>query len=164
MQKITLQQARLNARLSLKESAECVGISVKTLKRWEENCGRSNSLLFFELLKLYGIHINHIHIGKESEWLAAHQETGRLQGLIAEEIEKVAVRIREKGYSLKSLFEECAEPEVCSNGKQTIHVEKMLLVMQALGRDTQGMEEFLSSMEKGKKNAITTGNSESAIA
>lgn len=74
---ITLREARENAGRSTKGAAEAVGITERTLKKWEIDCGRADSFAVDRLCKYYGISMDHIHAGKEADLLAARSEASK---------------------------------------------------------------------------------------
>jgi len=71
---ITLREARENTKRSSKEAAEASGISLRTLKRWEVDCGRAELSALHRLCKYYGISMSHIFPGKEEDLLVARKE------------------------------------------------------------------------------------------
>ncbi|OME02650.1 hypothetical protein BSK54_10350 [Paenibacillus odorifer] len=85
---ITLREARENVRVSTKEAAEAAGITERTLKKWEINCGRANTFAIDRLCRYYGISMDHVHPGKEADLLAARREVSILdeQVIKAEDI------------------------------------------------------------------------------
>jgi predicted transcriptional regulator len=66
---ITLRAARENCFLTIAEVSAKTHIPVRTIKRYEVNCFSANIISIMKLLQLYGISLNHIHCGKESEAL-----------------------------------------------------------------------------------------------
>jgi hypothetical protein len=64
---ITLKAARENCLLTVAQTSEKTGIPVSTIKRYEVNCYSANMFHIMKLLQLYGISLNHIHCGKESD-------------------------------------------------------------------------------------------------
>ncbi|WP_211296444.1 helix-turn-helix domain-containing protein [Paenibacillus donghaensis] len=76
---ISLREARENARRSTKEAAEAAGITLRTLKRWEMDCGRADSFAIGRLCQFYGISLGHVHAGKEADLLAARREVSNVE-------------------------------------------------------------------------------------
>ncbi|QWU15706.1 Helix-turn-helix [Paenibacillus sophorae] len=65
---ISLREARLNAHMSLEDAAKAVGITVRTLKKWEENCAGTNIIALIKLcMQVYQIGINHVWWGDEAD-------------------------------------------------------------------------------------------------
>lgn len=60
MLKITLKAARINAGLSQKEAAEKLGVSNKTLCKWESGSSYPNAKMIDALCSLYGVHYDSI--------------------------------------------------------------------------------------------------------
>ncbi|MNM52263.1 hypothetical protein D3C81_633400 [compost metagenome] len=72
---VSLREARLNIGKSLKEVAAAVGITVKTLKRWEADCGKANLIKLSMLcVNVYSIGISHVWWGAESVLLEVRAE------------------------------------------------------------------------------------------
>ncbi|HZG83811.1 helix-turn-helix transcriptional regulator [Paenibacillus sp.] len=61
--KLTLCAARENAGLSLEEAASLVGISTKSLLRYEMDNRKMEYDKALELCRIYGVSLDHIHIG-----------------------------------------------------------------------------------------------------
>ncbi|MEC0172562.1 helix-turn-helix transcriptional regulator, partial [Paenibacillus graminis] len=76
---ITLREARENAGRSKKEAAETAGITVRTLRRWEIDCGRAEMFALNCLCIYYGISMEHVHAGKEVDLLAARREVSSVE-------------------------------------------------------------------------------------
>jgi len=85
---VTLREARENVRVTTKEAAEAAGITERTLKKWEIDCGRANTFAIDRLCRYYGISMDHVHPGKEADLLAARREVSTLdeQVIKAEDI------------------------------------------------------------------------------
>lgn len=67
MFRITLKMARLNKRISLKNAAQIAGVTTKTMKKWEENGGKTPLIPTLKLLDAYGISMDHISFKNENE-------------------------------------------------------------------------------------------------
>ncbi|ULO10426.1 helix-turn-helix transcriptional regulator [Paenibacillus sp. 19GGS1-52] len=76
---ISLREARENVRCSIKEAAEAAGITERTLKKWEIDCGRADPFAIGRLCKYYGISMSHIHAGKEEDLLTARREASTME-------------------------------------------------------------------------------------
>jgi hypothetical protein len=76
---LTLREARLNNKLTLKEVSAKTGISVRTLTRMELDCSRSKLDNILILLKLYGVSADHVFFGKESDCLKRNNENKRIK-------------------------------------------------------------------------------------
>ncbi|WP_238652344.1 helix-turn-helix domain-containing protein [Paenibacillus piscarius] len=76
---ITLQEARENAMRSIKEAADAAGITVRTLRKWEENCGRAELFALTRLCIFYGASADHIFPGKATDLLEARREGSKLE-------------------------------------------------------------------------------------
>lgn len=63
---ITLREARLNAKVSIEKAAEFAGITVRTMRSWEANCGKVRSFSIYRLFSLYGVNPNHVFAGDET--------------------------------------------------------------------------------------------------
>ncbi|MBY9077250.1 hypothetical protein KIH86_03515 [Paenibacillus sp. HN-1] len=72
--RISLREARLNCRKELKEAAEIAGVTERTMKKWEMDCGGTDMFLFNKLCKAYQISPTHVYAGKESDLLEARAE------------------------------------------------------------------------------------------
>ncbi len=55
MAKITLRAARVNAGITQKDAADAVGVSNKTMVKWEKGAAYPNVVQAFILCRLYGI-------------------------------------------------------------------------------------------------------------
>ncbi|MGG1661745.1 helix-turn-helix domain-containing protein [Brevibacillus sp. NRS-1366] len=82
MFQLSLREARLNCRLELDEVSARLGIPVRTLKRWEIDCGKAEVYTIVRLIGLYGISSNHVYFGSEVALFArrkaaseSHQDT-----------------------------------------------------------------------------------------
>ncbi|WP_019913186.1 helix-turn-helix domain-containing protein [Paenibacillus sp. HW567] len=71
---ITLREARENVKRSTKEAAVAAGITERTLKRWEIDCGRVDAFALGRLCIFYGVSMDHIFPGKATDLLAARME------------------------------------------------------------------------------------------
>ena len=58
--KISLASARVNARLSQKEAAVKLGVSNKTLSKWENGESFPDALQIEKICELYGVPYDHI--------------------------------------------------------------------------------------------------------
>ncbi|MNC51723.1 hypothetical protein D3C75_1010260 [compost metagenome] len=79
---VSLREARLNIGKSLEEAAGAVGITVRTLKNWEANCGKVNLFKLSMLcVNVYSIGISHVWWGAESVLLEVRAEFYRKEVL-----------------------------------------------------------------------------------
>ncbi len=77
MFKITLKMARLNKRMSLKDAAQIAGVTPKTMKKWEEDGGKTPLYPTLKLLDAYGISMDHVTFKKEKEVIEELQRSLR---------------------------------------------------------------------------------------
>lgn len=80
MFKITLRDARLNSKKSLRQVSIETGISEKTLRKYERNSGLAKVNSICMLRDLYCISLNHIFIGTEEDYKKYIQELMRGDG------------------------------------------------------------------------------------
>lgn len=60
MAKMSLKAARVNAGLSQIEAAKALGVSNKTLWKWEKGISLPDVIIAFELCELYGVELDSI--------------------------------------------------------------------------------------------------------
>ncbi|OAB30194.1 hypothetical protein PMSD_20630 [Paenibacillus macquariensis subsp. defensor] len=66
---MTLRMVRNNCGLTINEAAGKAGISPDTLRRWERDSEGAKMLPALRLLKVYGVSMNHVFFGSESDAL-----------------------------------------------------------------------------------------------
>ncbi|WP_058302412.1 helix-turn-helix domain-containing protein [Gorillibacterium timonense] len=130
---ITLKQARMNVGYEIQEAAKKLGVSTRTLLRWETDSGPMNLIEFHRAGQLYGIKGDHIFIGKAVDCPAAGN-------VLAKAIRKAAT---------------------VEADQITISAETLLAELKILGVDVSEAERFLDSLDE-KKDAPTTANGEGA--
>ncbi|WP_342410785.1 helix-turn-helix transcriptional regulator [Paenibacillus sp. FSL R10-2778] len=105
---ITLREARENVRVTTKKAAEAAGITERTLKKWEIDCGRANTFAIDRLCRYYGISMDHVHPGKEADLLAARRAVSTSDRQVIK-LEDVLVALKKMGrdtIALESFLEE----------------------------------------------------------
>lgn len=73
---ITLRAVRKNLRLSVKQVSERTNISASTIRKWEADCSGARFNKFIILTNFYRISIDHIYIGKESNYVKMIAKNG----------------------------------------------------------------------------------------
>ncbi len=66
--KITLEAARVNADLTLKEAAELIGVSVATLHKWEQDSSSVKVSDVKKIEEIYQYPTNYIFFGNRLEF------------------------------------------------------------------------------------------------
>ena len=66
--KITLEAARVNAGLTLKEAAKLIGVSVATLHKWEQDSSNIKISQSKKIEEVYGYPKEYIFFGKKEEF------------------------------------------------------------------------------------------------
>ena len=61
MPKISLKAARVNAKLTIEEAAEKIGVSPSTLKNWESGITFPNQPKIEKICEVYGIHYDDLN-------------------------------------------------------------------------------------------------------
>ncbi|WP_342439975.1 helix-turn-helix transcriptional regulator [Paenibacillus sp. FSL L8-0436] len=105
---ITLREARENVRGSTKDAAVAAGITERTLKKWEIDCGRADLFAIHRLCAFYGISMSHVFPGKEVELLAARREVSILEKKVVE-VDDIIAHLKQMGCDtteLESFVEE----------------------------------------------------------
>ncbi len=74
MLQFTLKAARVNAGLTLEEVASIVKKDKKTVNKYELDSSTIPYDLLEKLIKLYDIPLNHIFLGKESDFIGKQQQ------------------------------------------------------------------------------------------
>lgn len=64
MLKISLEAARVNAKLTQKEAAKRLKVSNSTLGRWEKGLGFPNATMIDKICELYGVSYDNIFFKK----------------------------------------------------------------------------------------------------
>lgn len=72
--KITMRAARTNRGLTQKQAAELLGIHEITLFNYEKDSTNIPRLVFIQIEKAYGIPIENIYFGKESDYYQHFRE------------------------------------------------------------------------------------------
>lgn len=65
---ITLRAARVNAGLTLIESAKLFGINKDTLSKYERDSSNVPRKFFIKIEEVYGVPVDNIFFGRESEF------------------------------------------------------------------------------------------------
>ena len=66
--KITLEAARVNAGLTLKQAAKLIGVSVATLHKWEQDSSNIKISQSKKIEEVYGYPKEYIFFGKKEEF------------------------------------------------------------------------------------------------
>ena len=66
MYRISLEAARVNAKMSQKDAAIAIGVNVSTISNWEKGKTSPDADKFKELCDIYGCPMNLIFLGKDS--------------------------------------------------------------------------------------------------
>jgi DNA-binding transcriptional regulator YiaG len=93
---ITLREARENVRVSTKEAAEAAGITERTLKKWEIDCGRADTFAIGRLAIYYGVSMDHIFPGKGTDLQEARRTASTLDREVIK-LEDVLVALKKMG-------------------------------------------------------------------
>ncbi|AIQ63892.1 hypothetical protein PSTEL_13175 [Paenibacillus stellifer] len=101
---ITLREARENVRCSTKEAAKVAGITERTLKKWEIDCGKADLFALGRLCVFYGISLSHVYAGKEMDLLAARREVSELKKMTIDAEDNVAA-LKRLGYDTTPIEE-----------------------------------------------------------
>ncbi|MDQ0361946.1 helix-turn-helix domain-containing protein [Breznakia pachnodae] len=74
---MTLKACRVNSNMKIREVADSIGKTERTIKNWE--CGRSipNGLDLKSLSKLYNVPVDHIFLGDNIALSEYYQKTGK---------------------------------------------------------------------------------------
>ncbi|WP_336746621.1 helix-turn-helix domain-containing protein [Paenibacillus sp. y28] len=77
--KITIRAARINAGLTGTQAADLLGISARTLSKYERNSGKMTLGVIVKMLAVYAVPYDLLYFGPESECVKRNNELSPLE-------------------------------------------------------------------------------------